>query len=154
MPTGTQLGAYQHSEAYTLVGMSGIAAAGPRLMTTGRTFRLTLGAAGGVAFRNIQLTRSLSNGVSESSGYSDTETAISPAILGDLGFIIGSTPGVNFVIGGMAWVELPSQTQTNSQNLQENPSGGTSFNAASGPFTILNGPQVYIGPYLGIRFGH
>ncbi len=153
-PTGNQLGAYPHSEAYTLVGMTGLAALGPRLTTAGRTFRLTLGAAGGVAIRNVALTRSLSNGVSESSGYSDSETAISPAILGDLGFIIGSTPGVNFVIGGMAWVELPSQTQSTPQSLQENPGGGTTFSATSGPYTVLNGPQVYIGPYLGLRFGH
>jgi hypothetical protein len=55
----------------------------------------------------------------------------------------------------MAWGELPSTTQTGGQNLQETPAGGgTPFSAQAGPYTLLNGPQVYIGPYLGIRFGH
>lgn len=153
VPTSTQLGAYQHSEAYTIAGMTGLAALGPRLTTAGRRLRLTLGAAGGVAIRSITLTRSVSSGVTDN-GYSDNETAVSPAILGDVGFIIGSTPGVNFVLGAMGWVELPSTVQTGSQNLQEMPSGGTAFNAQTGPYTVVSGPQVYVGPYLGMRFGH
>jgi hypothetical protein len=157
-PTGsaaTTTGAYPHSEAYTITSMTGLAALGPRLTTTGRRFRLTLGVAGGAAIRSISLSRAMSNGLSEPSGFSDTETAVSPAGVADVGFIVGSTPGVNFVIGAMAWGELPSTTQTGSQNIQETPAGGgVPFSAQAGPYTLLNGPQVYIGPYLGVRFGH
>ena len=74
------------------------------------------------------------------------------------GFIVGSTPGVNFIFGGMAWAEFPSTTQVNGQTTNET-ANGTSFTvsnpgAGSGPFTVQNGPQVFIGPYVGIRFGH
>jgi hypothetical protein len=154
-PAIPSLGAYQHSEAYTITSMGGLLAAGPRVMTPGRGFRLTLGAAGGMSIRQITLDRAMSNGISESSPYSGNVTAISPAATGDLGFIIGSTPGVNFVIGAMAWAELPSQTVVSAKNVAETPtSGGNHFNQPSGPYKVLDGPQVFIGPYLGIRFGH
>ena len=31
---------------------------------------------------------------------------------------------------------------------------GKQFFQPSGPYKVLDGPQVFIGPYLGIRFGH
>ena len=157
-PMTPGLGEYQHTEAYTFTSMAGLGGLGPRLTTAGRTFRLTLGAAGGVVYRQIQMDRSMSNGVSESPSLSLSTSVISPAAIGDIGFIVGSTPGVNFIFGGMAWAEFPSTTQVNGQTTNET-ANGTSFTvsnpgAGSGPFTVQNGPQVFIGPYVGIRFGH
>ena len=157
-PSTPSMGAYAHTEAYTFTALGGMAALGPRLATTGRTFRLTMGVAGGVSFRNIQMDRSLSNGLSESPAYSQTVFTVSPGALGDIGFIVGSTPGVNFVFGGMVWAELPSTTQASGQTTNET-ANGTQFQVnaggqGSGPFTVVTGPQVFIGPYLGIRFGH
>jgi hypothetical protein len=150
----TSLGGVAHDEAYTFTALGGMVAAGPRLMTSGRRFRVTLGVAGGVAIRDFQLGRSLSNGVSESPAYSGSALAVSPAVTGDLGLILGSTPGANFVLGAMAWVEAASTTTVNAQSAADTTSGGATFNATSGPFTVESGAQVYVGPYLGIRFGH
>jgi hypothetical protein len=154
-PSNPTIGGFQHNESYAMGSTGGMAAFGPRLMTSGHTFRLSFGVAGGVSFQNIQLTRSMSSGLSESPSYSGSVTAISPGALADLGLIWGSTPGVNFVFGAMAWAELPSQTQVSSQNVTETVTGsGSQFGQTSGPFTVLSGPQVYVGPYIGIRFGH
>ncbi len=153
-PSNPTIGSFAHNESYSLVYTGSMAAVGPRLMTAGRTFRLSFGVAGGVSFRNIQLTRSMSGGLTESPSYSGSVLAVSPGALADLGFIWGSTPGVSFVFGAMAWAELPSQTQVSPQTVQETPSGGAPFSATSGPFTVLSGPQLYVGPYIGIRLGH
>ena len=96
----------------------------------------------------------MSGGLSETSPYSGSKLAISPGITGDLGIILGSTPGVSFIFGAMAWVELPSTSQVGAQTIGETPANGAPFNASVGPFTVETGPQVYIGPYLGMRFGH
>jgi hypothetical protein len=153
-PAKPSIGAYQHSEAYTFTEMSGILAAGPRLATTGRLVRVTIGAAGGVAFRNVQLDRTMSSGLSESSPYSGSALVASPGLLGDAGFIFGSPPGASFVLGAMAWVEFPASAELGAQAIQETTSGGTRFTTTSGPYTLLSGPQLYVGPYLGVRFGH
>jgi hypothetical protein len=150
----TSLGGVAHDEAYSYTTLGGMVAAGPRLMTSGRQFRVTLGVAGGLAFRDFQLGRSLSNGLSESPAYSGSALAVSPAVTGDLGLIIGSTPGLNFVLGAMAWVEVASTTKVNAQSATETTGGGATFSGASGPFTVESGAQVYVGPYLGVRFGH
>lgn len=150
----TAVGQVAHKEAYTITAIGGMVAAGPRLMTTGRTFRLTLGVAGGAVYRQFQLERSLNDGLSESPSYSQTASVINPAATGDLGFIIGSTPGFNFVIGAMAWMEFAQSTQISATTSSFSQNGSSSFNATSGPYTVESGPQVYIGPYLGLRFGH
>jgi len=150
----TSIGSVAHDEAYTFTTLGGIVAAGPRLTTAGRNFRVTLGAAGGVAIRDFQLSRSLSNGLSESPAYSGSALAVSPAVTGDLGLIMGSTPGVNFILGVMTWVEVASTTKVNAQSPTETTSGNATFTAPSGPLTVESGTQIYVGPYLGIRFGH
>jgi hypothetical protein len=153
-PPTPSIGAFPHSEAYTFSATSGMLAAGPRLTTPGSLVRVTIGAAGGLAFRNVQLDRAMSNGLSESSAYSGSALVVSPGLLGDAGLIVGSPPGVAFVLGAMAWVEFPSSTSLGAQEIPETTQGGTHFNASSGPYTLLSGPQVYLGPYLGLRFGH
>jgi hypothetical protein len=153
-PPNPSIGAYPHAEAYTFTATSGMLAAGPRLTTTGRLVRVTIGAAGGVAFRNVQLARSLSNGLSESSAYSGSVLVVAPGFLGDAGLILGALPGASFVLGAMAWVEFPASAEVGALETQETTQNGTPFNASSGPYTLLSGPQVYVGPYLGLRFGH
>ena len=122
-------------------------------MTAGATFRLTIGAAGGVV-------------AATSSSVGPWATAWPSARVlgervGDLArgagrprLHLGLDPRRELRVRGDGVGQVASDTQVNSQSTQVTPSNGLPFSATSGPFTVLSGPQVYIGPFLGIRFGH
>jgi hypothetical protein len=142
-----------HQESYTYSSLGGMVAAGPRFATPGRLFRFTLGAAGGIAIRSTQFSRQLMDGLVENPAQSFSVTLVTPAIVADAGFIMGSTPGANFVIGAMMWADFPPAQQTvpvTTQGLAAN----TSFPIQVPSYPVEKGPQFYVGPFLGVRFGH
>jgi hypothetical protein len=143
-----------HQESYMLLSAGGMIALGPRFMTSGRHARFTMGVAGGVADREFNLSRSVSGGVYDSgASYSGHRHVVSPGLLADFGLIAGTTPGVNFTIGVQAWVDWPATQSVPSATVTES-SGNKQYQTTVGPVTIENGTQVYVGPYIGLRFGH
>ena len=153
IPTPMSAAQVNHQESYTYSSAGGMIALGPRFATPGRTFRFTVAAAAGVAVRSIQFQRQLSGGLAENPTQSFSTTVVSPGITCDAGFVIGSTPGANFVIGAMMWVDFPSTQQTLATTT-EGSSGTSTFAIPVPSYTVEQGAQIYIGPYLGVRFGH
>ncbi len=136
--------------------LGGLIGAGPRITTPGENVRFTIGASGGLSIKGVFLSRSLSNGLAESPSYSDAALVLAPAATADLGLTIGSVPGASFSFGAMAWADFPSSTQITpgGKSVTEVPqNGASSFQSSVGPFTAESGPQIYFGPYFGIRFG-
>jgi PEGA domain len=151
--TPTSASQVTHQESYTYSSLGGMVAAGPRFATPGRSFRFTVGAAGGVAIRTLQFGRLLNDGVVENPSQAFSVTLVSPAITADAGLVLGSTPGANFVIGVMLWADFPPTEQTlpvATQGVAEK----TTFTIQVPSYTVEKGAQFYFGPYIGARFGH
>jgi hypothetical protein len=146
-----------HGESYSWLRTAGMIAAGPRFITPGQSVRFTIGAAGGLVIREVFLTRTLSGNAAELPPYSDAALVLSPGLTADIGLTIGSVPGASFSFGAMVWTDFPSATQVPQKGINQSvttASGSTILNGTVGPFTVESGPQVYVGPYLGLRWGH
>ena len=118
---------------------------------------LYLGAAGGLVVREVFLARTLSGNANELPPYDDAALVLSPGLTADIGLTIGSVPGASFSFGAMVWADFPSATQLSPKSTNQSistASGTTILNGTAVPFTVESGAQVYIGPYVGIRWGH
>jgi hypothetical protein len=147
-----------HGESYSWLRTAGMIAVGPRFITPGHDVRFTIGAGGGLVVREVFLARTLSGNAIEAPPYADSALVLSPGLTADIGLTIGSTPGTSFSFGAMLWTDFPSATQVSSKSISQTTTtpGGTAanFTGTAGPFTVESGAQVYIGPYLGVRWGH
>jgi hypothetical protein len=154
--TATNAASIDHDEEYQWIKAGGLATLGPRLTTETSNVRFTMGVAGGISVEGVFLSRNVTNGLSESPPYQDFAVVAAPAISGDLGLEIGGVPGASLSFGVIAWADFPSQTilTPGGKQVTETRPNGTSFTGTVGPFTGESGAQVYVGPYLGVRFGH
>ena len=144
---------FSHSESYELSSVGGFAGVGPSVTSKGQSVRVTLGVAGGVGYRNYSFARTLTNGLTDSTTAS--AGGISPMFLGEVGLLFGSTPGAKFELAVVGWLDAQSSTVGSPAERGrgvQTPSG--SQIAVDVPsYSIITGPQVYIGPMIGIRFG-
>jgi hypothetical protein len=144
-----------HDETYSFVRAGGLIGAGPRLTTSGRTLRFTVGAAGGLAVTALFVSRTVANGLSEAPPYTDTAFVLSPGLTADTGLTIGSTPGAAFSFGLMTWAEFPATTPLPRKTVAQLTSSGAALpDGHVGPLTVIQNPQFFLGPYVGVRFGH
>jgi len=136
----------------TFVGLGG------RITSPGATVRGTFGVAPGVAIHvvnvNVDSSGSSCASLNPCGGTSNSFSAgfAAPGLMFDGGLLVGSTPGAKFYLGVDGWLDF-------APTLRVGPDESGTF-AASAHFPGLalkavgGGPEFYIGPALGVRFGH
>ena len=149
----------------TFVGLGG------RVTSHGTTVRGTFGIAPGLAIHVISLSDgsgSVSNACypgslspcgsggsgGSSSSYSPSAGYVAPGFLFDGGMLLGSTPGTRFYLGLQAWVDFAPTVYVGPD-----PSAAQGVFPASaffkgGTLKLVGGPQLYVGPTLGVQLGH
>ena len=106
--------------------------AGPRFLSRGEQFRYTAAVVGGPS------TRLLYSG---SGG--PAAVVVSPALVADVGILLGATPGAKFTAGLMTMVEFAGAS-----------TGSASGTAQGLPVNLAGRTDVSLGPYLGFQTGH
>jgi hypothetical protein len=71
----------------------------------------------------------------------------------EIGFFIGRTPGLSFFVGGHAWLDLPPENIVVGPDTIS-PLPNSTFRSRGRGIVVVLGTQVFIGPMLGVRFGH
>jgi len=122
---------------YLYYGVGGIIGAGPRFTTKGHAVRFTAGVLPGVTVRSLGVRRQVGADAAIETGF---------GVAADAGVSIGSTPGVRLYLGLMAFADFTSHAGAASGS-------PTSFSSTSRP-AIAPAGQLYLGPVLGLAFGH
>ena len=145
---------FKHSEEYTLSTVAGFVGAGPSLTSKGQSVRATVAVAGGIATRNYTFSRVLTGGLTDTT--STSVDSLSPTFVWELGLLFGSTPGVKFELAIVGWLDVQSSTveapAQKGRGVSSTMGSGVTVDVPS--FSSVAGPQFYIGPMIGIRFGH
>ncbi len=150
-----QAGNVQRTDAIGIYSLGAFVGAGPRFTTAGQSLRFTFGATPGVSVRRFSLHREVGGGVVDS--YMTSVVATSFAVTADASVLIGSTPGLKISIGLFAWADFSGRTDTPSGDprVVTVPSGNHTVNVTlpTPAYTMTDGPQIFVGPQVGIRFG-
>lgn len=75
------------------------------------------------------------------------------ALVFDAGVYFGSTPGTKFFLGVQGWIDFPPDTLITGPDTKT-PVEERAFKQPGRGITFIDGPQFYIGPSIGLRFGH
>lgn len=149
------VGTMARTETYDLYGFAGFGGLGGRVTSKDDAVRFTFGAAFGAAYRNQHFRREALNEAWKPPPVS----AWSPGLFLDAGLLLGGTPGTKLTIGVVAWMELPgkdfvTEGVPGGRNISTT-IDGTTYGAKipSDPQTLRSGPQIYVGPSLGVQFG-
>jgi hypothetical protein len=73
-------------------------------------------------------------------------------LLMDGGILIGSTPGTKFHLGVQAWVDFAPTLVAGPDT--QTPIPNAAFKQPGRGITVADGTQFYLGPTLGLQFGH
>lgn len=173
---GTQLRFRDESNAPN--GFIGI---GPRVTSKDETVRFTFGIAPGIAIRTFKSRRNIEGSPPNSSGSSGSPTggnrfvqtgtgtgstgnggpveetykAAGYTTFGfvmDGGILIGSTPGAKFFLGAQAWIDFAPTLVTGPDTVIPIPNDA--YKQPGRGITVVDGTQFFVGPVLGLQFGH
>jgi hypothetical protein len=72
--------------------------------------------------------------------------------LADGGILIGSTPGTKFYLGVQAWLDFAPTLVTGPDTMTPIPNNA--FKRSGRGIAVTDGTQLYVGPTLGLQFGH
>jgi hypothetical protein len=152
------------SFTYQSTSADGFAGIGGRITSHGATARGTLSVAPGVAFHNINVhaetsasnncssSSSLNPCTSGSSGNSSMQAGyVAPGLIFDGGLLVGNTPGAKFFLGIEGWLDLAPTLYVGPDT---NIGPASSAYYAGRALKVVDGPQFYLGPALGVQFGH
>lgn len=144
--------------------------AGGRATTKDETVRFTAGLAPGIAVRSFSLRRhydgsgsQTGNGSRFVQGTSQTSTGGSEetfdglgyttfGLLFDGGILLGSTPGAKFYLGVQALIDFAPKLVGGPDKVV--PLAATDYDNPGRGVAIVDGVQFFIGPTLGVQFGH
>ena len=155
-----------------VTGFDGFVGLGGRVTSHGANARFTFGVAPGAAVHALTVTDGFnSNGASSAAcggpsqptcnmtaggngnGGSNNLSGgyVAPGLAFDGGMLVGSTPGGKFFLGVHGWLDLPSTLL-----LGPDTSGIPSsvLNQPGNTLRAVHGAQFYVGPTLGLQFGH
>jgi hypothetical protein len=140
-------------EDFKLLSAGFFGGVGLRATTHGKVARLTVGAAGGVAFHSLRFSREVSGDVNDS--YTSTVSYAAPGLLADAALLLGWTPGFKVKLGVMALVDAPGGDKSTAD---QNPYTVTSDSGPdrlldTPPFVVAKSPSVFFGPTLGFQIG-
>jgi hypothetical protein len=147
---------------------------GPRVTSKDDTVRFTFGIAPGLAVRTFQPRRNIENSgsgsgsnpggnrfvqtTSQSTNSPSGEQSYSSAgyttfgFVMDGGILLGNTPGAKFFLGAQAWVDFAPTLVTGPDTLVPIPNDA--YKQPGRGITVVDGAQFYVGPVLGLQFGH
>jgi hypothetical protein len=163
--------AYDPDQNDTLFGMDAfttIVGFGPRVTSEHDVIRFTLGVAPGLLIRNVlafnrnEQKPNCSGGVCNGSykEFSASDSYFAPAVAADGGILLGSTPGTKFFLGVHAWVDF-APTLVEGPDNPSAAAGGSNlpfpdgyFDATGRRWKATHGTEYYVGPALGVQFGH
>jgi hypothetical protein len=142
---------------------------GARFMPRFDGVRPTAGVAAGAGFYGALFNQNITPQGKSGNGYpSDFTGYFVPRITVDAGVLLGSTPGTKFFIGAQLLAELAgsSSTKVSQSTAQASVGGSVASNGLSGltsgnlpslpgskQINVVNGPEVFLGPVIGIQFG-
>ena len=153
---------------------------GPRVTSKDETVRFTFGFAPGLAVRTFSPRRKLDdtgssnpppnnsgnpNRFVQSQGTTTVNNTNTPGdqsyaaagyttfgLVMDGGILLGSTPGPKFFIGVQTWIDFAPTIVTGPDTLTPIPNDA--YARPGRGITVVDGTQFYIGPVLGLQFGH
>ncbi|MEA2753631.1 MAG: hypothetical protein QOI41_7774 [Myxococcales bacterium] len=148
---------------------------GPRVTSKDDTVRFTFGIAPGVAVRTFTPRRNNENNASNNPGNNPSGTRFvqSSGTTGgngtpeqsygsagyttfgfvmDGGILLGNTPGAKFFIGAQAWIDFAPTLVTGPDTIIPLPNDA--YKQPGRGITVAEGTQFYVGPVLGVQFGH
>jgi hypothetical protein len=140
---------FQNTQDFVLVSGGGVIAAGPTVTSRGDVFRVTAGIGAGVSVRFIHFERVVSGMLVDRTEANDT--AVGPAATGHASILLGATPGVKLEAGFNAVVERLASSTSAERRRTPDPNA-QDLNVPS--YELMKSVQVYIGPFLGARFGY
>jgi hypothetical protein len=155
--------------------------AGPRVTSKDDSVRFTFGFAPGIAIRTLSPRRNVSDASSltlnnnpgsptgnrfvqtpqgTSSNNTNTPSELSFASAGyttfglvmDGGILLGSTPGTKFFLGVQAWIDFAPTIDSGPDTFVPQPNHP--YARPGRGVTFVDGTQFYLGPVLGLQFGH
>ena len=160
--TTPELGEYYgaaRDERYAFVRYGYGGGIGARVISEHSTLRFSGGLTGALLGRTAQYVRATTTrgGVPDAEDHTSESTSyLSPALMTDVGILIGSTPGVKFHAGLALLVEFApdhvSVPATSSNFGGNNPMDRLSYGTPE--LDISRGTQVVVGPFLAMQFGH
>jgi len=149
-------------ETFHFYRVGGLAAARARaIFPIGSTLRATIAGGLGVSYKQMIMTR---RAVATSSDAQDFYVPgsvgyVSPASTVEAGLHVRATPTLAFAIGVLLWADNASIGGSNSvpaqapRNLVPSPTPGVPEPIPTPEYHLATGPQVFLGPFLGLQFG-
>jgi hypothetical protein len=149
-----------------VTGVDAFFGAGARITSHDSTVRFTAGLAPGIAVHHVNVddgytgstggsacNSSLNNCNNNNSagGGSGSAGYVAPGLIFDGGMLVGSTPGAKFFLGVTAWLDFAPTLFVGPDT--QAPLPASDFYPGRG-LKAVGGPQFYLGPTLGIQFGH
>ncbi|MDB5216703.1 MAG: hypothetical protein JWO86_4630 [Myxococcaceae bacterium] len=148
---------------------------GPRVTSKDDTVRFTFGIAPGVAVRTFTPRRNNENNASNNPGNNPSGTRFVQSsgtsggngtpeqsygsagyttfgFVMDGGILLGNTPGAKFFIGAQAWIDFAPTLVTGPDTIIPLPNDA--YKQPGRGITVAEGTQFYVGPVLGVQFGH
>lgn len=110
--------------------------------------RPTAGLGVGLAGRAVGYQRLIENTTSKDKA--SFQFYMAPSLTADVGVLIGQTPGVKFYLGFLMMLEFPGGTELPSGNSKD----GKYPIPSTAKVEAANGVEFFIGPQLGLAFGH
>lgn len=160
--TTPDLGQYYgaaRNEDYAFLRYGGGAGVGARVISEDSRLRFSGGLTGALIARTAQYARATTTrgGVPDAEEHTSESTSyVAPALMTDIGILIGSTPGVKFHAGLALLVEFApehvSVPATTSNFGGNNPMDRLSYGTPE--LDVSRGAQVVVGPFLAMQFGH
>jgi len=150
-----------NSTGYGVDSGDAFAGLGGRVTSHGATTRGTVALAPGVAVHNLSVNNQGGGGNSgncstalnpcSNSGDNMHVGYAAPGLMFDGGLLLGTTPGSKFFLGIEGWLDLAPTIYVGPDVNAGLPS---SVYFAGRGLKAVSGPQLYVGPTLGVQFGH
>jgi hypothetical protein len=144
------LNAGYEGSALQALGISGFFGVGARVSTKTDSARVTASVAPGVVVRGIDYTST--NAYDSTRRFDKSKVWAAPGLHADVGAMFGHSPGGKFLLGAELWLDLPPNEvigpDTMSQSL-------TKLSAVvPRNYLVAKTPELFIGPTLGVQWGH
>jgi hypothetical protein len=141
-----------HVASEELDTLNGFVGPGVRITSSSPVARFTAGLAIGTAIRSFDFRR-IPDSSPYGPGFEKSAGYVAPGLLIDAGLLLGSTPGLKFVVGMVLLADLSAKDVVVGPDTSTALSNSF-FTAPGHGYLLASGPQVFFGPTLGVQFGH
>lgn len=146
------------TESFSFLRAGGMAAVRARVAFQGRLWRVTGAGGVGFSYREMVMERDASSStLVEPSKYGPFSVGyFSPAISAEVAFQLRVSPSLALAIGAEFWADSASiagNNQVPATATQAPVTGSGTVPIPTPSYTLANGAQVMLGPFLGMQFG-